>query len=76
MLAIGCVAMITLQCFINIGGVVKLIPLTGITLPFVSYGGSSMISCYVLLGILEGIAIKNGDADEMEFAEDYDDYED
>ncbi|MDL2226023.1 FtsW/RodA/SpoVE family cell cycle protein, partial [Eubacteriales bacterium OttesenSCG-928-M02] len=68
-LAIGCVSMITLQSFINIGGVIKLIPLTGITLPFVSYGGSSMITCFVILGVLEGIAVKNADADALEFEE-------
>ncbi len=81
LLAIGCVTMMSLQSFIIIGGVCKLIPLTGITMPFVSYGGSSILSCFMLLGILEGIAIKNHDADLTEFeqvfleefADDYDD---
>jgi cell division protein FtsW (lipid II flippase) len=57
----GCTVMLTLQSFIIIGGVIKLIPLTGITMPFVSYGGSSMISCMILIGIIEGVAVKNGE---------------
>lgn len=61
LIAFGCTAMITLQSFIIIGGVIKMIPLTGITLPFISYGGSSMITSMVLLGILEGVAISNGE---------------
>lgn len=40
------------QTFIIVGGVIKLIPLTGITLPFVSYGGSSMISSFAMLGVI------------------------
>ncbi|MFZ5975601.1 MAG: FtsW/RodA/SpoVE family cell cycle protein [Bacillota bacterium] len=64
LLAFGCTAMITLQSFIIIGGVIKLIPLTGITLPFVSYGGSSMMVCMMLVGVLQGLAVKNGEADE------------
>lgn len=60
LVAFGCTVLITLQSFIIIAGVIKLIPLTGITMPFVSYGGSSMISCMMLLGILEGIAVQNG----------------
>ncbi len=49
-----CVAVLfAVQTFLNIGGVIKLIPMTGITLPFVSYGGSSMISSCIALGILQ-----------------------
>jgi len=62
LVAFGCTVLITLQSFIIIAGVIKLIPLTGITMPFVSYGGSSMISCMMLLGILEGVAVQNGTA--------------
>lgn len=58
--AFGCTTLITLQSFIIIGGVIKLIPLTGITLPFVSYGGSSLVACMALTGILEGIAMQSG----------------
>lgn len=61
LVAFGCTVLITLQSFIIIAGVIKLIPLTGITLPFVSYGGSSMIATMMLLGILEGVAMKNGE---------------
>lgn len=61
LVAFGCTVLITLQSFIIIGGVIKLIPLTGITLPFVSYGGSSMIATMMMLGILEGVSIQNGE---------------
>jgi cell division protein FtsW (lipid II flippase) len=49
LLAVGLTFAFTLQAFIIIGGVVRLIPLTGITLPFVSYGGSSIVANFVLL---------------------------
>lgn len=61
LVAFGCTTLLTLQSFIIIAGVIKLIPLTGITLPFVSYGGSSMIASMMLLGILEGVAIQGGE---------------
>lgn len=66
LLVFGCTAMLSLQCFVIIAGVIKMIPLTGITLPFISYGGSSMISCMALVGIIEGVAVKNGEMDEKE----------
>ena len=60
LLATGCTAVIVLQSFIILGGVIKLIPLTGVTLPFVSYGGSSMMSSLMILGVLESVAVQNG----------------
>lgn len=52
-IAIGLTTMFGFQAFIIIGGVIKLIPLTGVTLPFVSYGGSSLVSSFAALGILQ-----------------------
>jgi cell division protein FtsW (lipid II flippase) len=49
LLAVGLTFGFTLQAFIIIGGIVRLIPLTGITLPFVSYGGSSIVANFILL---------------------------
>ncbi len=59
LLAVGCVAMIALQTFVIVGGNIKLIPLTGITLPFISYGGTSLVSSMCIIGFLQGVAARN-----------------
>lgn len=51
-LATGIVSWIVLQAFVHIGGVVAMIPMTGLTLPFISYGGSSLVACMAATGLL------------------------
>ena len=59
LLAAGITCLITVQAFINILAIIGMIPLTGITLPFVSYGGSSLVVSFVAVGILLNISKYN-----------------
>ena len=56
LLAVGLTASLGLQTLIIVGGNTKLIPLTGITLPFVSYGGSSVLASFIMVGLLLAVS--------------------
>ena len=64
MLAVGLTTALGLQILIIVAGNVKLIPLTGITLPFVSYGGSSLLASFVIIGLLLSISHRSVPVDE------------
>ena len=61
LVALGLGTCYIFQVFLQIGGVTKFIPLTGLTLPFVSYGGSSMLSTMIMFGIIQGLYIVRED---------------
>jgi cell division protein FtsW len=55
-LAIGIVSWIAIQATVNIGGIINIMPMTGVPLPLVSYGGSSVLATLAALGILVNIS--------------------
>lgn len=59
LIAVGIVVLILMQMFINIAVNVSLFPVTGIPLPFVSQGGSSLVSLFVALGILQSVVMRH-----------------
>jgi cell division protein FtsW (lipid II flippase) len=60
LLAAGLTAFVGFQSIVNIGGVLRLLPMTGITLPFVSHGGWSLITSFSMIGILLALSHRNG----------------
>jgi cell division protein FtsW len=55
-LAIGIVSWVTIQALINIGGIINILPMTGVPLPFISYGGSAILAAMIAVGILVNIS--------------------
>lgn len=67
LIAFGLGIMYITQVFLTIGGVLKFIPSTGVTLPFVSYGGSSILATFILFNIIQGLyVLKRGEEEEDE----------
>lgn len=56
-IGVGLASMIGIQVFLHVGGVTRMIPSTGITLPLVSYGGSSVLSTMITIGVIQGLNI-------------------
>jgi rod shape determining protein RodA len=58
LLIVGCCGFVCAQVFINVGMNVGVVPIIGITLPFVSYGGSSLITMWVMTGLIYNVAVR------------------
>jgi rod shape determining protein RodA len=59
LIAYGVATMITFQAMVNIGVNLNLMPATGLTLPFVSYGGSSLLSTLIGIGLVESVILRH-----------------
>ena len=64
--ALGLGILYITQVFLAVGGTIKFIPSTGVTLPFVSYGGSSILSTFILFGVLQGLYVLKRDEEAAE----------
>lgn len=70
LIAFGLGTIYIIQVFLTVGGVTKFIPSTGVTLPFVSYGGSSILSTFIIFGIIQGLYVLKRNEEEEEEYED------
>lgn len=61
LIAYGAATLIAFQTIVNVGMNLKLLPVTGLTLPFVSYGGSSLITLFIVIGLVESIVLRHKD---------------
>ncbi len=61
LIALGLAVEYSTQVFITIGGVIKFIPSTGVTLPLVSYGGSSLLATMIMFAVIQGLYMKRND---------------
>jgi rod shape determining protein RodA len=68
LLAVGVAAIIFFQVVVNVGMNLSLLPVTGLTLPFISYGGSSLISMLVAIGLAQSVIMRHR---KIEFSSDY-----
>ena len=66
LVAVGLGVTYGFQVFLTVGGAIKLIPMTGVTLPFVSYGGSSILSSLIMFALINGMYNMRQDEGEAE----------
>lgn len=64
LVAFGCAVMYMFQTLLSIGGCIKFVPSTGVTLPLISYGGSSVISTIIIFSIIQGLYVLNQDEED------------
>lgn len=69
LIAFGLGTVYIVQVFLTVGGVIKFIPSTGVTLPFVSYGGSSILSTFILFNVIQGLYILKRNEEEEDYEE-------
>ena len=75
LVAVGLAIEYIVQSFLTIGGAIKFIPSTGVTLPFISYGGSSLVSAFIVFAIIQALYIIQGNEDEADELEEMEEYE-